>query len=99
MALINPRNSVSACGSAHAAVITRDGKVACFGNNSNGECTVPNSLERAVSVSCGSNFTGVLTHKGKVVCWGYNGDGRCCVPHNLVDAVAVCCNYYHGEPL
>jgi alpha-tubulin suppressor-like RCC1 family protein len=99
MALINPRNSVIACGRCHTAVITRDGKVACFGYNGNRECTVPVSLERAVSVSCGAYFTGVLTHEGKVVCWGWQNDGRCSAPSQLVNALALCCNYAHGAAL
>jgi alpha-tubulin suppressor-like RCC1 family protein len=66
----NPRHAVIACGLEHTAAITRDGKVVCWGSNGWGECTVPASLKRAVSVSCGRWHTAALTPEGRVVCWG-----------------------------
>jgi hypothetical protein len=50
---------------------------------------VPESLEKAVSVSCGGYHTVATTHDSRVVCWGKNNNGQCSVPVGLENVIAV----------
>jgi hypothetical protein len=47
-------------GVTHAAAITVDGKVTCWGEHLL-QCEVPADLENVVAVSCGYYFTGAIT--------------------------------------
>jgi hypothetical protein len=87
------------CGGYHAAAVTCEGKVVCWGRGSCDQCTVPAELdsEVVVAVSCGGSHTSALTASGNVVCWGFNnGDGRD-VPADVThsgDVIAISSGYY-----
>jgi alpha-tubulin suppressor-like RCC1 family protein len=81
------------CGSDHAAVITPESRVVCWGSNAEGQCNVPTELntEVVVAISCGTYHSAALTAQGKVVCWGKNDYGCCEVPAALGNVIAVSC--------
>jgi alpha-tubulin suppressor-like RCC1 family protein len=58
------------CGWTHSVALKGNGKVACWGSNSDGECSVPRGLENVNAVSGGAYFSAAVTDAGKVVCWG-----------------------------
>jgi alpha-tubulin suppressor-like RCC1 family protein len=71
----------------HACVLHDGGKVACWGNSSDGECGVSAASGQssaldvplpsaAIDVAVGSNHTCVVLADGSVRCWGANGSGQ-----------------------
>jgi hypothetical protein len=56
--------------------LTREGTVVCWGENSNGECSVPAGLSNVVAIAAGgdpsyaSRYSLALTSDGQVVAWG-----------------------------
>ncbi len=85
--------------SRHAAVITEDGHVVCWGSNTRGQCDVPADLENVVSVACGFEYTVALTAYGRVVCCGQNTSGQCDVPADLENVVSIECGCSHTAAL
>jgi alpha-tubulin suppressor-like RCC1 family protein len=69
------------CGGTHAAALTQDGKVLCWGNSS--YCSVPAALEFAVAVRCGISHSIALGNNGQLVCWGDDRFGQCSVPTDV----------------
>eukprot|EP01065_Artemidia_motanka_P000993 TRINITY_DN10465_c0_g1_i2.p1 TRINITY_DN10465_c0_g1~~TRINITY_DN10465_c0_g1_i2.p1 ORF type:complete len:405 (+),score=100.26 TRINITY_DN10465_c0_g1_i2:63-1217(+) len=67
--------SVSAGGD-HCAVLLSDGTVRCFGDNSHGQCDVPEGVDDAVSCVCGSRETAAVCADGRLVWWGRSDSGR-----------------------
>ncbi|MBK8675430.1 MAG: FG-GAP repeat protein [Cellvibrionales bacterium] len=69
-----------------------DTGVHCWGNNGNGQTTVP-ALANPTAVSAGTYHTCALDDTG-VHCWGDNGNGQTTVPA-LSNPTAVSAGYYH----
>jgi alpha-tubulin suppressor-like RCC1 family protein len=67
----------------HIAALTMEGRVICWGDNSDGKCEVPRELVNAVSISCGFDHTAALSADGRVHCWGCDQNGQCIIPHAL----------------
>jgi alpha-tubulin suppressor-like RCC1 family protein len=93
-----PGGHLISCGGYHAAAITSEGKVVCWGQNNDHQCDVPAELdsEAVVALSCGGSHTAALTASGNVVCWGLNRDGQCNVPPILTyggNGIAISCGY------
>ncbi len=77
-----------ASGRNHSCVVRRDGSVACWGYNFDGQLgngeggnrsNVPVavvSVSRAVMVAAGGNFSCALRSSGSVACWGGNASGQ-----------------------
>lgn len=76
-----------ATGLAHTCARRANGRVACWGFNSNGQLgdgtltdrDVPTEvagLTDAVAITAGALFTCALRADGRASCWGYNGDGQ-----------------------
>lgn len=74
-------------GDAHACVVARSGRVACWGSNVSGQLgdgtRTPRStavpvagLDDAVAVAAGDAHTCALRANGSVVCWGLNLSGQ-----------------------
>jgi len=72
-------------GRTHGCVVTRDGRVRCWGVNPEGmlvpggaellvEPTEIPGVDDAVEVACGAYFSCVRHSDGEVTCWGYNED-------------------------
>lgn len=56
------------------------GPVICWGDNTYGQCDVPEPNEGFVAVAAGEWHSLGLKADGSVVCWGLNDDGQCDIP-------------------
>ncbi|KAG0443544.1 hypothetical protein HPB47_014798, partial [Ixodes persulcatus] len=76
-----------ACGSNHAAIVTKEGQVYTWGRNTEGQLGLGHrkdqkspqlvaSLGKVVQVCCGRDFTVALDAQGKVWAWGQNDAGQ-----------------------
>lgn len=72
---INDPKSVSISVNKYGCLVTNGGKVICFGNNNQGQCSVPSGINNAVQVACGYNHTVALLENGTIVGWGATGSG------------------------
>ena len=79
-------HSQVACGAAHAIALKADGSIACWGNNTYNQCTIPGGAAGTdiVAVAAGHNHSVALLSNGTVVCWGDNAAGQCTVPTSLL---------------
>ncbi len=81
------QDAVIATGVRHTCAVLRDGRVACWGDNTFGQLgdgtttdrhlptTVP-GLSQVVAVTAGQDFTCALRGDGTVRCWGSNASGQ-----------------------
>lgn len=76
-------------GGTHTLVLHGDGTVAAWGDNSYGQCSVPEGLNGVVSISTGVNHSLALKSDGSVVAWGSNRSGQCTVPAGLSNVRCV----------
>lgn len=74
-------------GDAHSAALNAFGGVMTWGDNSNGQCTVPSGL-RFSAISLGG-WHSVAISAGRAHCWGRNTFGQCNVPAGLEGVVAI----------
>ncbi|WP_182914122.1 hypothetical protein [Paenibacillus sp. 1011MAR3C5] len=81
--------SVSVSRSQHALAMKKDGTVIAWGNNNNGEATVPSGLRNVTAVAAGYEYSLALSQDGKVTGWGSNRLGFIEVPEDLDDVVAI----------
>ena len=82
--------SVLSSGAAHTCGITRFHNLLCFGDNSQGQSSIPNilSLVNVSAVSAGNYHTcAVAELNGAVVCFGQNNRGQTTVPLQLGNGV------------
>jgi fibronectin type 3 domain-containing protein len=56
--------------------------VICWGDNGQGQTTVPATLKPCVAVACGDFHTIALQQDGVAVAWGYNQSSQAVVPPN-----------------
>ena len=88
-----------AAGYHHSLALKRDGTVAAWGENTEGQCAIPSGLSDVVAVSAGYLHSLALRRDGRVVAWGGNADQQSKVPANLVDVVAVAAGLAHSVAL
>ena len=69
-----------AAGVYHSLALKTDGTVVAWGDNDNGECTVPAGLSGVVAVAAGDAHSLALKSDGTVVAWGSNAYGQRNVP-------------------
>ena len=74
------RPAAAAAGYGHARARQADGTLACFGNNSFGQCDALAALGPVAAVAEGDHRACVLKANGALVCFGDNGSGQCEVP-------------------
>jgi hypothetical protein len=95
-------------GNAPGSVISRaallmvssyDGTVVAWGDNTNGQTTVPTGLSGVVSVDAGIFHTVALKSDGTVVAWGGNTNGQTTVPAGLSEVVGVAGGFEHTVAL
>ena len=73
--------------------------VACWGNNGEGQCSVPFGLATTTSVAGGYGHTVALKGDATVACWGDNYYGQCDVPAGLAPVTAVAAGTFHTVAL
>lgn len=84
-----------AAGTDHFAVLTRDGGVILWGDNSAGQVTAPSGLTGVVGLDATGNYTVALRGDGTVLAWGEATTGLTSVPPGLNRAVAVAAGQKH----
>ena len=77
----NPTNVVSmAAGWRHALAISTGGSVIAWGDNSDGQATVPSGLDNVIDVAAGEAHSLALDSDGRIIAWGLNRDGQLNAP-------------------
>ncbi|MCE2884826.1 MAG: hypothetical protein LW806_08010 [Planctomycetaceae bacterium] len=90
------RNVVEvAAGAAFFAARRGDGSLACWGDNTFGQCNVPAGIGPVISVDAGKNFTVAVRADGSLRAWGSNSQGETRVPTNFGPATRVRCGELH----
>ena len=74
-------------------------KIAAWGDNFNGQSSVPAGLTQAVATACGYYHSLAIDVTGKATAWGQNGWGQTNVPPTLTNVVAVAGGYFHSLAL
>ena len=70
-----------------------------WGNNANGQASVPESVTNAVQVSAGDYHSLSLSADGRVTAWGRNDRGQAAVPAGLPAVAAVAAGSEHSLAL
>ena len=78
-------------GELHSAALKDDSSVACWGENSNGQCNTPSGLTGVKQVVAAQDHTIALRLDGSVTCWGNDAWKQCVPPADLfdIDKIAV----------
>jgi Regulator of chromosome condensation (RCC1) repeat len=70
-----------AAGGRHTVALKSNGSVVAWGNNGDGQTTVPLAAQSGVTaIAAGERHTVALKSNGSVLAWGYNGYGQTTVP-------------------
>ncbi len=91
--------SAIAGGSRHTVALKNDGSVVAWGDNSDGQASVPPSLAGVTAISAGDAHTVALKNDGTVVAWGDNFYGQTTVPSGLAGVTAIAAGWYHSLAL
>ncbi len=75
------------------------GAVWAWGNNSDGQCSVPPNLPAVTAVAGGGLHSLALTQDGRVLAWGWNVLNETNVPPGLANVVAIAANYGYSLAL
>ena len=96
-------NSAGSITSVPPAVLTVNaapsGTVVAWGNNVDGQTTVPAGLSGVTAIAAGSLFTVALKADGSVVAWGWNDYGQTTVPAGLSGVTAIASGADHTVAL
>ncbi len=77
-----------------------DGSVVAWGDNDNGQATVPVAAQSGVTaIAAGFGHTVVLKDDGSVVAWGRNVEGQTTGPAGLSAVTAIAAGWYHTVAL
>jgi alpha-tubulin suppressor-like RCC1 family protein len=90
-----------AAGDLHSLALRRDGIVTAWGDNGNGQCTVPTLLRNVSAIAAGSEHNLALTKTGELFAWGNDAAGQCNVPVWLLNSgvVAIAAGFGHSVAL
>ncbi len=69
--------------------LRKSGQVVAWGDNDEGQCTVPAGLADIVEIAGGAIHSLVLREDGQVVAWGSNAYGQLAVPSGLQGVTAI----------
>lgn len=75
------------------------GAVVAWGDNGDGQSSVPDSLVEAVQASGGDFHSLALQPNGTVVGWGFDGNGQAAPPLGLSNVVSIAAGAYHSLAL
>ena len=88
-----------AAGYYHSLALRADGTVVGWGNNSDGQTTIPASATNVVAIAAGGWHSLALRRNGTVVSWGRNNRGQRTIPASATNVVAIAAGYYHSLAL
>lgn len=91
--------SAIATGGRHTVVSKNDGTVTAWGDNSDGQTSLPATLTDIKAICAGDAHTLALKRDGSVLAWGDNGFGQSSVPTGLSGVTAVAAGWYHSLAL
>lgn len=98
-----PKDAVSikaiAAGYSHLLALTQNGSVLAWGDNSEGQCSVPSNLGTVTAIAAGNGHSVALKADGTVVAWGRNEWGQCNIPKGLKDCIAISASGEHTMAL
>ena len=82
----------------HIAVITvtQPGSIVCWGYNNDGQCSPPNGLSDAISISAGGYHSAVIRQNQSFVSWGNNDYGQTDLTNNPFSNIALGNEYTMG---
>jgi hypothetical protein len=86
-------------GKYHSLAVRSDKTVVAWGDNSEGQSTVPVGLSNVVAVAGGGAHSVALTADGAVAAWGDNRNGQCNLPTGLSDVVGIGAGEEHSVAL
>jgi alpha-tubulin suppressor-like RCC1 family protein len=86
-------------GEGTATLTLRVDEVACWGDNSSGQSSVPANLTNVVSVAVGGGHTLALRADGTLGAWGANQRGQGSAPFGLTNAVAIAASQLNSMAL
>jgi alpha-tubulin suppressor-like RCC1 family protein len=80
-----------AAGFDHSLALKNDGTVIAWGNNFDGQATVPAGSSNVVAIAAGAGgYSLALKSDGTVVGWGYNGYyGQITIPASATNVTAI----------
>jgi len=92
-----PNNLISS-GTFFSCAAKFDGSVVCWGDNLQGQTTVPEGLTDVMSVESnpGAAHTCAVKYDGTVSCWGRSSEGQTTVPEGLNSVAAVAVGGVHS---
>jgi len=89
-----------AAGRYHTVALNNDGRVVAWGNNADGQTTVPLAAQNGVvEIAAGYYHTVALKNDGSVVAWGRNYDGQTTAPTGLNGVTAIAAGRDHTVAL
>jgi alpha-tubulin suppressor-like RCC1 family protein len=89
IATMAPGNKITqiAAGGAHSLALTANGTVVAWGDNSSGQCSIPNGLSGVVQVAAGKNHSIAVKADGTIVRWGSTSSGLATIPSGITNAI------------
>lgn len=75
--------------------LLEDGTLRAWGNNSEGQTTIPPDLEPVQAIAAGSGHTVALLSNGSVRAWGWNYSGQATIPSDLESIQAIAAGENH----
>jgi alpha-tubulin suppressor-like RCC1 family protein len=86
-------------GEKHSLALKADGTVVAWGNNTEGQTTVPVGLSGVMSIAAGWQHSLALKSDGTVVAWGDNTEYQSTVPDGLNGVIAIAAGWQHSLAL
>ncbi len=83
-------------GAYNSLAVTSNGPVVAWGDNSQGQASVPPDLAGAVAVAGGGSHSLALKADGTVAAWGNNLDGQCNISPAVSNVIAVAAGKSHS---
>lgn len=89
VALVVPAASLAAKytaidgGGLHTCAVKTDGTPVCWGDNSEGQWTIPAGIGSVTQITAGGLHTCAIKTDGTPACWGYNLDGQTAIPADV----------------
>ncbi len=85
--------------SAPATVTVHVQQVVAWGQNGQGQCSIPTGLNDVTAIATGYLHTVALKGDGSVTAWGLNNDGQCTIPGGLSGVTAIAAKSRHTVAL